>query len=848
MKKLWSMILAGAMCLNFLPAAARAEENVELYDLWIGGIQVTSANKDDVLGNHSGISVEYVEEENWDFFDRTYVVTLDTYITAPDTILIETGYEYGEDRVAGIYSGIDLTIRLEGNANYVFAAPDSTEISTGIRARGALTIEGEGSLTVQGGTVKAKESVDDFVMSSGIYASGSVDLYGEVAVTAIGGKTVGNDCCAAYSEGICALENIYVSDTKLKALGGEANGHNSGSAFSIGIDGQNKSGGDYTNFSVGAGQVEAIGGTAKGGENVFSVGIRMIDGGLYLDDARAQVTAKSGKTEWNNSPEASEEELTFRGGIYIFSGDMKIRAGRVDVDCTTGGADSMAEILGVCLLSEWDEDEEYWSGGNLELSESDIDGIIVGDSRVSYPELNIKTPSGGIAIYAEQSFDVAECLEVIEPENGKVVWTNEDEPYEYWDWTVYTMADRPAENVSFDLATVEIKLVVGDDWRYIEIPRGMSLNRAYRKVLSYLGVESFEELLRSQTEKEGYIFEGFYTKNGELFDFHYEISEDMTLTAKWSEQTVVEPSYSSEIHVTEGGTAELSARSAKEGTSIVIRTTPNEGYEVESVFARTRWGEVSVTDNGDGSYCFTQPASAVTVNVTFKKSVEAPVTPDNKDENGGNMGDNADNNGGNNNLPVTPEAPDNKQEWTNPFTDVTEENWYYEAVKFAYVYGLMEGRDEATFDPAGAASREQFVTVLWRLAGSPAVEGTVEFTDVNLEEYYAPAVLWAVENKIVNGYDDGRFGVGDEITREQLAVMLYRYVQSQGGGFTGAWAFRLNFSDIGEISEWAWEAMCWCNMKGIIKGREDGTLDPQGTANRAEMAQILRNHLTLTMN
>jgi hypothetical protein len=134
------------------------------------------------------------------------------------------------------------------------------------------------------------------------------------------------------------------------------------------------------------------------------------------------------------------------------------------------------------------------------------------------------------------------------------------------------------------------------------------------------------------------------------------------------------------------------------------------------------------------------------------------------------------------------------------------------------------------------------VTMLWRMEGQPVVNYAMQFSDVAEEDWYAEAIRWAAAEGLVLGYDDGTFGVNNPITLEQMAVILYRYEQYKGGGFTGMWMFRLNYDDIADISEWAYEAVCYMVMKGVYCAPTETTLQPQKSATRAEAAGFLNRY------
>ena len=175
-----------------------------------------------------------------------------------------------------------------------------------------------------------------------------------------------------------------------------------------------------------------------------------------------------------------------------------------------------------------------------------------------------------------------------------------------------------------------------------------------------------------------------------------------------------------------------------------------------------------------------------------------------------------------------------------PFVDVTEGDWFYAAVDAVFQRDLMTGTDATHFTPGGTASRAMVATILWRMAGQPQADNTLSFTDIPASAWYTEAVRWAAETGIVTGYSDTKFGPDDPVTREQFAAMLYRYARTLGEGFTGSWSFPLDFPDAAEVSDYAYEALCWLTMENVINGMEDGALHPQGTATRAQLATMLQ--------
>ncbi len=172
------------------------------------------------------------------------------------------------------------------------------------------------------------------------------------------------------------------------------------------------------------------------------------------------------------------------------------------------------------------------------------------------------------------------------------------------------------------------------------------------------------------------------------------------------------------------------------------------------------------------------------------------------------------------------------------FSDVATDAWYYDAVRFVVSLGLFEGTGGGRFSPEAAMTRAMLVTVLYRLEGSPAVSGANPFADVEDGQWYTDAVVWANQNGIVTGYGDGLFGTNDNITREQLAAILYRYAEYKGYDVSAA-ADLAGYSDAGSVSSWAEAAMRWASAEGLITGVTATSLSPSGNATRAQVAMIL---------
>ena len=172
------------------------------------------------------------------------------------------------------------------------------------------------------------------------------------------------------------------------------------------------------------------------------------------------------------------------------------------------------------------------------------------------------------------------------------------------------------------------------------------------------------------------------------------------------------------------------------------------------------------------------------------------------------------------------------------FSDVDSGAWFYSDVKYVYEKGLMNGTGDGGFSPGMEMSRAMLVTVLYRMDSEPYATYRDVFPDVADGTWYTSAVIWATDNKVVKGYDNGLFGTEDSVTREQIAVFLYRYAQYRFRDVSARGDLSA-FVDGGSTSVWAREAMEWAVGAGLINGKDGGRLDPTGVASRSEVAALL---------
>lgn len=247
---------------------------------------------------------------------------------------------------------------------------------------------------------------------------------------------------------------------------------------------------------------------------------------------------------------------------------------------------------------------------------------------------------------------------------------------------------------------------------------------------------------------------------------------------------------------TENGSLSVSSKNAKKGSDVTITATPDKGYEVDDIVAKDAKGnKLTLKDNGDGTYTFTMPASKVTIEATFAEKQAEPIVPE------------------------------------KFFADVSADDYYYEAVKWASENGVTGGIGENLFGANLPCTRAQIVTFLWRAAGSPEPKGMSGFVDVSADAYYAKAVAWAVEQGIVSGTSATTFSPDAVCTRAQSVAFLYRAFGTRADKAAG-------FSDVSADAYYA-DAVAWAVENGVVSGIGGGLFAPDQDCARGQIVAFL---------
>ena len=524
--------------------------------------------------------------------------------------------------------------------------------------------------------------------------------------------------------------------------------------------------------------------SAKGNE----YGI-IADGSLSIENTSVSVLCDSSS---NTAAIQASDSITISGstinvenattGILATKGVSIAEKSNISINCTNIGIYSGQKV--------WNEDGEYWSivvpsdiivdNSSVQADSISENGLFATKDIIIRNNATVKGNNGYSTLYADEKIQI---------NHSTVTATTNDAGIVAPSLTIQNGSNVTVKAV-FPGIAAQAEITIDDS-----ILEASSDNHNGIWTLGTLTISG------GTTQVSG----------NETWDFAQDtVTEHTTLYAKWTANTPPptpggssssggSSSHTIAVPKVDNGSLRVDPLRASQGRSVTITATPNDGYQLDSLNVKDAKGNpCTLTDLGEGTYSFTMPGSAVEIEAIF--------------------------------VPI-PEAP-----WVNPYTDVDSEAWYYEAVAFVSAKGWMGGYGDTHFGPGAQLSRAQLAQILYNQAETPATSGSSAFSDVERGAWYHSAICWAVEQGIVGGYGDGRFGPDDPITREQLAVMLWR-----GAGQPTPPNLLLTFPDADQASGYALDALRWAVEQGVLSGKNSGLLDPQGQATRAEAAQMLRN-------
>ena len=760
-RRLLSLLLAICMVMSLVPTIAYAED----------GDPSAAQTADFTTGDNGAAALALLnaaktgtEESTWD--STTKVLTL-------------KGVNFTTAAITAVKLPADSTVLLtEGTENIIASVNEGAgeSCSYGIYAEGELTIKGEGALTATGGTAKARHT-----HSCGIYAyEGNITVSGG-AVNAIGGTTDNGSYGDSY--GIFAGYDVIISDGTVYAAGGTADSDSYGifAGYNVTITGGTVTAmGGKTRQTIAYScgifadvervNGELVGGTvtienskviATGGETVMSRGIQAYNTVTISQGADVTATGNTAEkystgiqADWDSVTIADSKVIATSntaslGSNGIFTNGNVTITGSADVTATGGNAEKISSGIYVDLTKE---------GAGLTVSGGSLLAQASAEAE-SCAALRAEPDLTGYAAYYWRTDAQGSYTE------GNFVWN--DDPYD----TYVEITDTPTYTNTYTITldagggtVTTTSMTTGTDGK-------------------------LTEALPTPT-RDGYTFDGWFTaaEGGEKVTTDTVFNGNTTIYAHWTAISTYPPI----IEDTEGGTVTVSPEYPTAGSKVTITATPDEGYEVDQVIVTDQNGKpVAVTDNGDGTYSFTQPVGKATVKVVFKDATAVA------------------------------------------FVDVPADEYYYNAVQWAVKNGITCGTSDTTFSPDTPCTRAQVVTFLWRAAGCPSPQSReLPFKDVAKGSYYETAVLWAVETGITQGTSTTTFSPEETCSRAQIVTFLWRSQHKPAAGTTNP------FTDVPEDSYYT-EAVLWAVGSGITVGTSTTTFSPDEDCTRAQIVTFL---------
>lgn len=775
-KRTISILLSIAMLLVLLPTVAMAATPTD-----VGADFINNAS--------AALTALGTDKAEWNSTTKTLILKgVNFTATATTAVMLPGG---------------STIVLADGTENTITGGSTASDYCYGIYAAGDLSIQGTGTLTVTSGDITAAAGTMP-LESSGIYASGGLTISGGTVNATGGSITRGNSTAGLRSYGIYA-DSVTIQGGTVTAAGDEA-GYGSTGIYAnetVTISGSTvtataESGpAVFESYGIWAGyydnndQFHAGTVTINSGTVILDTGAAgntVLGGGtLTLAPVAPAVIERTGEAEplvqkYADTPvvfsDVSRATVTVTGITANNKTYDGTKAAEVDIASASLTSVDPAHTVSLGTADVTATFDNANAGTDKAVTVSgtfDLRGNDAYKYSLTQPDLTGLTAS---IAPCTTVFDTTEHVQTIYKGTGTF-----DQPH-----IIGLFDDPDSDNQFVDTETGTITYMVSGT----EIEAGV-----YDDVVNYL------KTLDSGTEVTiTYQFTGNANYEGATFADNG--SDSATNTGRITIKVIDRPSsgggsvstYAISLSDTANGDITASHKCASRGTTVTVTVTPDEGYELNTLTATDASGnQLTLTGKDNGIYTFTMPASKVDLAATFTEIQKAPV---------------------------------------NPFTDVKEGEYYYEAVLWAAENGITEGTSDTTFSPNAPCTRAQIVTFLWRAAGSPAPKSSSNpFVDVSADAYYYSAVLWAVENGITNGTGDGSTFSPDAVcSRSEAVTFLHRAKGSPAA------ATHNTFTDV-PSGAWYASAVDWAVEQQITNGTGGNTFSPAADCTRAQIITFL---------
>ncbi len=765
----------------------------------------------------------------------------DKALTISSGTVIATGGDVSSGPSFGIYTLGYFTISgtadvtgkggtATGDGSFGISAEKQVNISGGtVKAIGGTGIgsdglySGNGDIQIRGGKVEAiGGDAPKAGGSAGIFAqtsSANVTISGNADVTARGGKSASD-----RSYGICSINLVTISGGKVEATADE------GSYYGYGI---------YNKAYISGGTITAASayGEAIPNVNLKGSGYKTISFNGNGGSGHMKAYTKDGSYTLPANGFAAPDDKVFKGwkvGEEIKAGGDTIDVsgsiptvyaqwGDVEYAVTvTGGtaSPSGAQVAGTSVTITANAAP---SGQVFDKWEVVSGGITLADATSATTTFTMPAEAVSVKATYKAIYAVSVTYGTASPSGAQAAGTSititANEPaagQQFKKWTgadglTFTSGSKTSATATFTMPNRAVALIATYEDIPVATTHTVTFNANGGAVTPASAVTGADGKLTSlpTPTRSRYSFNGWYTKasGGTKVDTDYAFNTDTTIYAHWTSTGGGTTRYTV-LFETNGG-SKVSSKTVTRNTAVSEPTAPTkDGYTFDG------WYSDKALKT---AYDF---SAKVTKSFTlYAKWTEKATEPDN---------------------PTEPTVP----EWKNSFTDVKKSDWFYTNVEYAVNNKLMNGTTATTFAPSENLTRAMLIAILYRAEGEPAVNKSIPFSDVAVNAYYANAVIWAQQNGIVNGVTENAFAPDNNITREQIAAIMFRFAKYKGYDVSvGESTNILSYTDARDVSEYAVSAMQYAVGSGLMKGKTESTINPLDNATRAEIAAILQRFI-----